>query len=74
MPKNGTGYRILNTNIENKCKQTKDEWINKKCARIEKLSNIDTVYIKGLKKTTELGMCFSTECIKLKKGNIHNRD
>lgn len=39
MPRNGTEYRMLNNSSTYKSRQTKDEWLNEKCTKIEKSWN-----------------------------------
>lgn len=45
MPRNGKEYLTLNTEIKNNCKQAKEEWINEKCAEIEKMSNTNAASV-----------------------------
>lgn len=68
MPRNGTEYKILNTNNRYKCRQAKDEWFNENFAEIKKLRNIDIASMhKRINEITEQKMYFSARCIKCKK-------
>lgn len=43
MPRNGTDYGTLNTEISKKYRQVKVQWIKEKYAQIERMSIIDKV-------------------------------
>lgn len=54
-PRNGREYKMLNKNIRNSGKQTKDEWLNKKYADRDITEHQHGMYKKI--KETEQKMC-----------------
>lgn len=49
MPRYGTEYQTLHKEIRNKCRQAKEEWLNEKCAEIERISQMKQICMKKIK-------------------------
>lgn len=52
MPNNGQEYRTLKTQIRNKCRSVKEEWLNEKCEEIKR-TRIKKVCAKELRKNEQ---------------------
>ena len=71
LPRNSAGYMSLDKTIKINCRKAKEEWLNEKCAKIEKMKNTDTAGMhKMIKKIAGQKTCSSTGCIKSKDGAI----
>lgn len=74
VPSNGTEYRTLNTEIRNKCRQTKVKLLNKKCAEIERMSIMDKADMHNrIKEITSTKDMLIDRMHKIKRGNAHSR-
>ena len=64
-------YKILNTQIKDKCNEAKEQWINEQCKEIENNLTVDSKYmhskIKDIKGTKG---CTASDCVKAKDGNL----
>lgn len=62
MPRNGVKYIRLIKNIRNKCKQSKEQWLNEKLQN----RNVAKMY-RNIKEITKQKKCSSARCIKSKE-------
>ncbi|MGX9987587.1 reverse transcriptase domain-containing protein [Soonwooa purpurea] len=70
-PRHGTEYRTLHKEIRTKCRKAKEEWLNKKCKEVERLSATNKGDMhKQIRELTGQRMCSSTGCIRSKEGTI----
>ena len=72
LKKGSDAYKEMSKKIKRKCTVAKNQWLNLKCAEIEKLQNThsSTLYKEINEMSGRKKICCSSGCLKDKNGNI----
>lgn len=71
----GTNYRKLHNEIRIECKQDKKEWLNEKCAEIERFSTTNKSNMqKQIRQLIGQKTYSSTCCLKIQGWNTHIKE